>query len=290
MPTAYLPMMRLRIDLALEEAWQAPPFMGSLLRGLFGHSLKALACTTHLPTCNDCPFQRNCSYTTLFEPPPQVVGFATPQAPPVPFVLRIFPPAERHFRTGDPLVFEQILFGHAIEQLPLIQRAWKQAIQQGLGPQRTSIRLVRMLTEEVAMPALAELPVKRLTLKLHTPTRLRVNKCYLGANELTARDFLMALARRIGLLEQTHLADPPRRDYRELVAVAERISLAPRLEWVDWQRWSNRQKRHMQLGGLMGDIELVGPLDDFMPLLVIGEWLHVGKNATFGLGRYSLVS
>jgi len=60
------------------------------------------------------------------------------------------------------------------------------------------------------------------------------------------------------------------------------------LTWVDWSRYSNRQHQKMTLGGLMGKIILTGELAPFVPMLYLGQWLHFGKNATFGMGRYQL--
>jgi CRISPR/Cas system endoribonuclease Cas6 (RAMP superfamily) len=44
----------------------------------------------------------------------------------------------------------------------------------------------------------------------------------------------------------------------------------------------------MQLGGVIGEWTLEGDLAPFWPYLHLGQWLHVGKNATFGLGHYQL--
>jgi len=57
------------------------------------------------------------------------------------------------------------------------------------------------------------------------------------------------------------------------------------LRWHDWERWSNRQRRPMRLGGHVGRLRLQGELGPFVQLLATAELLHVGKGATFGLGR-----
>ena len=44
----------------------------------------------------------------------------------------------------------------------------------------------------------------------------------------------------------------------------------------------------MQLGGLLGSVHLHGDLAPFAQLLHQGQWLHIGKNASFGLGGYRL--
>lgn len=60
------------------------------------------------------------------------------------------------------------------------------------------------------------------------------------------------------------------------------------LRWYDWERYSNRKGR-MKLGGLIGNITYEGNLGKFLPLLKIGEYIHVGKAVVFGLGKYRIV-
>lgn len=44
----------------------------------------------------------------------------------------------------------------------------------------------------------------------------------------------------------------------------------------------------MKLGGLVGDLHLEGDLAPFAPLLRAAEVVHVGKGATFGLGKVEI--
>ena len=44
----------------------------------------------------------------------------------------------------------------------------------------------------------------------------------------------------------------------------------------------------MTLGGALGSWTLSGELAPLLPWLRLGEWLHVGKNATLGMGGYRL--
>jgi hypothetical protein len=60
------------------------------------------------------------------------------------------------------------------------------------------------------------------------------------------------------------------------------------MRWHDWTRYSSRQRQAMTLGGLVGKVELEGDIAPFADVLARGQWLHVGKNATFGLGHYRL--
>jgi hypothetical protein len=60
------------------------------------------------------------------------------------------------------------------------------------------------------------------------------------------------------------------------------------LRWKDWTRYSSRQKQEMTLGGVMGRWLLRGELAPLWPWLYLGQWLHLGKNATMGMGAYTL--
>jgi hypothetical protein len=78
-------------------------------------------------------------------------------------------------------------------------------------------------------------------------------------------------------------------------AQRERIRALPpattALTWHDWTRWSSRQQQHMKLGGLMGRFRLPnGALADLWPLIWLGQYLHIGKNTSFGLGAYRIAA
>jgi hypothetical protein len=50
------------------------------------------------------------------------------------------------------------------------------------------------------------------------------------------------------------------------------------LRWVDWERYSSRQDTKINLGGLLvGEATYEGDLAEFMPLIRLGELIHVGK-------------
>lgn len=59
------------------------------------------------------------------------------------------------------------------------------------------------------------------------------------------------------------------------------------LTWYDWQRYSARQDTRMKLGGFVGEVTYTGEqLKEFFPYILLGKYIHVGKGATFGLGKY----
>ena len=59
---------------------------------------------------------------------------------------------------------------------------------------------------------------------------------------------------------------------------------------ADWTRYSSRQDQKMKLGGVIGEWQFDNLSPELAKLLYIGQWLHCGKNATFGLGKYQITN
>ena len=99
------------------------------------------------------------------------------------------------------------------------------------------------------------------------------------------------LLRRITLLS-VHSPLSIEIDYLELLEQAKsvRVVSSHMVEWYDWERYSSKQKKRMKLGGLVGEVDFLGDLGAFMPYIKIGEYLHIGKGGSFGLGKYVVVS
>ncbi len=54
------------------------------------------------------------------------------------------------------------------------------------------------------------------------------------------------------------------------------------------KRWSNRSKSHTNIDGFLGSAELSGNLTPYLPLIKLGEFTHIGRQTTFGLGKYEI--
>ncbi|MFN7962425.1 MAG: CRISPR system precrRNA processing endoribonuclease RAMP protein Cas6 [Thermoanaerobaculia bacterium] len=313
-PLPQLPYLRLRFTLASVGEAELPPYHGSLLRGAFGHGLRSLACSFGpQQLCGRCPLARACAYARLFEPfgatepDPYLAG--RPCAP-RPFVVEPLGGPGR-LRPGAPLRFDLLLFGSAAELLPFAVLAVERMAAAGLGARRFPFRLAAVafetqqgtfapLARDPARPwALEALPrplaprlgpCERLTLHFATPTRLKLEGSF-----QTPRSFAELAERMLRRsLELGHFYAPggvPSWEIAPLLAKARRVRTAEsRLHWQDWQRYSNRQGRKIELGGFVGTLELEGELGPFLPLLEQAEVLHVGKATTFGLGKVEVVA
>lgn len=78
-------------------------------------------------------------------------------------------------------------------------------------------------------------------------------------------------------------------DFKGLIERAKGIErVSSDLRWHDWERYSGRQKQKMSLGGFIGEATYAGDFGEFLPMLAWGEVVHLGKAASFGLGRYAI--
>ena len=133
------------------------------------------------------------------------------------------------------------------------------------------------------------LPAREVSLEFVTPLRLQQQGRPLRAQELSPRKLVADLLRRVSLTAEFHAGVPSAvPNAVALVQHAEALWDERDLRWQDWSRYSSRQKQEMTLGGLVGRWTLRGELGPLLPWLWLGQWLHVGKNATMGLGRYTL--
>lgn len=140
----------------------------------------------------------------------------------------------------------------------------------------------------------AELPVplfsqaQNVQLHLQTPLRIAQQGQLIKEWDMTASLFLHHLIRRVSFQACTQQADAfTLDDIHQLNALADQVQDGERqLSWCDWERYSSRQKQKMKLGGLIGHWQLLQVPPQLLPLVYLGQWLHVGKEVSFGLGQY----
>jgi CRISPR/Cas system endoribonuclease Cas6 (RAMP superfamily) len=299
---------RYQFNFILNTPLRLDYYAGSLLRGVFGHALRKVSCMTKLKVCAECPLQRSCPYTTVFEmPPPQQHSLQAFSQIPNPYVIEPPPLGSKVYQAGEELSFSMVLIGPAIAQLPLIIFAWQQAFAQGISKYQSTARL-RVVTAVDAqhqhhivydpqtqtsihahaplqMPTLPQ--QKSVTLSFQTPLHIQKQGKVL-AEKMTAKDFLMALIRRYGLLHEFYGTAYQAPQFSQLAAHAETLNGQAHFQWCHWQRYSNRQQQKMRFDGVLGDLTLSGDLQPFLPMLQAGQWLHIGSKTTFGMGHYQL--
>ena len=309
-----LEVAELRLNLRSETDIRLPRYAGSTLRGAFGVAFKQLVCVNPTRVCEGCAVRAQCPYIYVFETPPTVDQGIFRQYPAVPHPFVMTPPgdgqSEPRYNPGDALAFGLTLIGRGLLYLPYFLYTFDQLGQQGIGAGRGRYVLTGASAADAGgqwhpvydgqtkqlvadypriRSALDEPagPVERVQLNFVTPARL-IERDDL-VTDLSFRALFGALLRRVSALCQFHGDGPLEVDFKGLTERAAAVqTVASDVTWYDWERYSNRQKRAMKLGGLIGSVAYEGALDEFMPYLRLGERVHVGKGTSFGLGKYEM--
>ncbi|HEX6898590.1 MAG TPA: CRISPR system precrRNA processing endoribonuclease RAMP protein Cas6 [Thermoanaerobaculia bacterium] len=311
-PLPPIPYLRLRMTLRAEEPASPPPFHGSMLRGAFGHALRRAACSMGpAQACESCLLRHACVYARIFEP--CVVGEPPPFLRGIDQAVRpyVFEPLDGavSIAPGDPLRFDLLLFGRAVDLQAYAIVAVERMARTGLGAGRARFRLIeveaadpggsprRLFTAgsppstvpaSPVLPRPAPLPSGPLTLRLLTPLRIKARDRLNDRPRF--RDLAFNMLRRV--LEIAHFHVPGAAidwSFRDLLKCADAVRVvASDLRWHDWKRWSQRQQASMKMGGLVGELVVDGDLQPFSDLLRTAEIVHIGKGATFGLGKIAV--
>jgi len=313
-PLAKFEVARFGFHLVVETPLYLPEHGSSAFRGGFGHVFRKVACP--LGCTRECQRPQTCTYAYVFETPVPSGSriLAEVGSAPRPFVIEAEQPGGRQRQPGERLEFGLVLIGRAIGYLPYFIYAFEELGRVGLGPARGRYRLERV--ESLAWPAgaavlyeaasrrVAEVhcrmnpteacspppPAGPLALEFVSPTQLP----FQGSRNATGIRFHVLfrnLLRRVNFLNYFHCGGELMDEAGSLVEKASAIAtVEAALEWKTWDRYSNRQAQRIPMRGFTGRVTYRGDFAPFWPWLAAGEFVHVGKSATFGLGRYRLVS
>jgi len=295
-----------------------PHYKGSTFRGGFGNVFKQVICVLKKKDCKDCLLKTRCVYIYVFETTPlgdaQIMNMNKYERIPHPFIIE--PPLETNteYKPFESLSFNLILVGKALDYLPYFIYTFEELGKIGIGKGRGRYELKTVRSYGLGVenevyssdtktispfePAVINIGNKMqehkasdpqsLTLKFLTPVRIVYQRKLVSTLEFHI--LIRSLLRRLCLLYYFHCrAEAPSWDQNELIRMAENVIIEKNsLRWWDWERFSQKQKERMKMGGVIGEIIYKGDLSLFLSILNAGEILHLGKGTSFGLGKYEI--
>ena len=305
-----------RLHIVPQEPLDLPAWnKGNTIRGGFGTLFRRLVCIDQRLECGACELRYRCAYTQVFNPfvPPDAERLSKNQNIPRPFVVK--PPLEtrQRYAPGESLVFDFVVVGKASEYLAYFIVAFRELCAGGFGlnrarcylsliesispngetfaiydgrdnlvhppPQNVSWQLV--MERANAWPTTHELRLRFLT-----PTTLKAEGKMVAVPQF--HQLLKRLRDRLNALAYFYCGQPLDLDFKALGEHAERIeTMTTHSRWIERSRHT-RRGFSQNLSGFVGEVSYRGELQQFLPLLLLGEYLHVGKNAAFGNGWYRL--
>ncbi|MHB0968618.1 MAG: CRISPR-associated endonuclease Cas1 [Thermoanaerobaculia bacterium] len=131
-----------------------------------------------------------------------------------------------------------------------------------------------------------------VTLRFLSPLRLELPEDAAGDGDrffdrdaFPAAFFLRRLWQRLFFLGNARY---PRRELADLPRLPDGIgAAAPRLLWLDIpKKGAPGAAKTETTGGVVGSVTLFGVPDEWLPYIVLGQYVHIGKSTRYGLGRY----
>ncbi len=298
--------IKLHFSAAFAGAAVLPKNKTSALRGGLGEMLLRANCVRNRE-CESCDFQGECIVQRImysqFQQKPKFVT----NGESVGYIMDCAD-AREYFEQGEIMEFQLTLFGKTIVYFNQIMQALYQLGRHGIGKEhavfdiiavrntkkqplleRNDIYMERCEVETVAsyvehrMEHLNRRADAMFSATFQTPLTLKYRNEFL--QEFQMEPILRGIKRRIFMLDCFENIDGEDFYYRgtEVPVLVEQKSY-PR----SVKRVSFRKNRKIILKGIQGCVTFTEVGSEALQLLLAGELIHVGKNTSFGFGRYRI--
>jgi CRISPR-associated endoribonuclease Cas6 len=263
-----------------------PYFIGSQLRGALGYALKKVTCINPSYTCEGCFLTEsaqhkatsNCLYYEFYEE------------------KNTFHKYRFDFELARPYYdFDFYLFDSATAKLPYVISAFIMMLtQNGLGRDKKTYSDFSMFVNDIecykegkiSLPneVIKKMQIDKIChnikLKFVTPLRIKKENRFLRSDEIELESIINSIYQR-----QMKLLG---RDFKKFPYKIQGDIISKDISFKDLTRQSNRQKTTMNMGGLIGEMEIQNLNKESYEVLKVGELIGVGKQTVFGLGKIKI--
>lgn len=307
--------VKLHFTLVIVEDGQLPKSKVSALRGGMGHALLTANCIRD-EHCETCDFAEDCLVERMMYPKMKIRPDFMKTKDSEGFVIECEDTRE-WFQAGEELNFNLLLFGRTIVYFNQYLQAFYYFGMQGIGAKHVRFQIAKV-TNTIGEPLVEGNSVYKEKLKIMMVSdyvryrftsadvrkMLKRARCRLAFHSPLSLKYqgkmqehfkpdavFAAIERRIFILncyEGKGNCDDNRENEN---AVVERLPvMVDERAWpVKIKRYSGTQNSKVVFNGIKGWCDLEGIDEDLMVLLLAGELLHIGKNTSFGFGKYTLL-
>ncbi|MBL0708109.1 MAG: CRISPR system precrRNA processing endoribonuclease RAMP protein Cas6 [Sulfurimonas sp.] len=267
-----------KISVVIKTDEKVPYFIGSQVRGALGYALKDVTCINPSYICEDCFAKNNCLYWEFYERKNIVHKY------------RLDIELDKDFYD-----FNIFIFDDATQKLPYLISALMMMIgKNGLGKDRKTYKKFDIYVndqlinrdENIEIPtnALKTFQIDKICqdirLQFLTPLRIKKANKFIKNGDLQIKDLVNSIYQR----QMQLTGQKPKRFPYEIEGSIVKKELA----FKELTRMSNRQKTTMNMGGLMGSLEIKDLNEKTYNVLKLGELIGVGKQTVFGLGKIKI--
>ena len=293
--------VKLHFHLRMIEDTTLPKHKVSALRGGMGEMLLQSNCIRDRK-CETCDFASECIVRRMMYSQMEIQPEFMKRGDSVGYVLEC-ENYEEHFAAGEELVFQLILFGRNIVYFNQYLQALACLGMQGLGKYRSRYVIECVTNTQRAIVVEGDRVYKRNyvvqtveeyvryrmrsgqeedTIVFHSPTAIRYGGQMM--DQIDAGAVMASVARRIYILDCFEGIAAGRAEIVGHIPVIR----SQKCRKVSVERYSSTHDTKIRLTGICGSAVIDIPDEMARSLLYAGELIHIGKNTSFGFGRYSL--
>ena len=294
--------VKLHFKITMTEQTKLPIYKASALRGGMGEMMLRSHCIRDRK-CDDCDFKTECLVQRVMYSQMEIQPKFMTSGDSVGYVLECEDYREE-FYEGDDLKFNLVLFGKTIVYFSQFLDAFFRLGMMGIGKNKSKFSIVSVTNSKgkeilrgnnVVMSEYKVLTVNdyiqyrmsqirskdEICLVFQTPLSLK----YQGEMilEFAWDAIIKSISRRIYMLDCFEGIEN-----EQNISELENDILIMHEEHrnVSVPRYSNRQQSKMVFRGIEGELKVSGVSDELLQVILAGELLHIGKNTSFGFGRY----
>lgn len=298
-----IPYIKLKFCLVVTEDCVLPRDKVSALRGGMGEMLLRQNCINSRD-CKTCRYKDPCIvykilYTQMKRKPAFMQGDDS-----IGYLIECENYQER-FEEGDGFFFYLVLFGDNIVYFGQYLQMFYQLGVEGIGKDAakyviSDIRNIsgeslmrgnQIVMEDYRPETVFDYVTRRMKetdragrkneIVFHTPTCLKYQGRFI--QEFQPEAVFRALFRRIMMLDyfvEIYIEQAVMEEYPLILSQEARMRVV--------RRYSSTQDSKVNLRGMTGRVRFDDISREYLPYVLAGELLHIGKNTSFGFGRYTL--
>ena len=295
--------IKLHFTLAAQEASSWPVNKVSALRGGMGEMLLRMHCVRDRQ-CEKCDFNPDCLVRQMMYSQMKIQPSFMSEGDSVGYVLECDNYSDS-LQEGENLVFNLLLFGRNIAFFSLYLQAFQYLGMIGIVKEKSKYTISKITNSKnelifdgvnVHMSSLGTMTIRDYVdyrckkiedsarLVFHTPLTMKYQSEILKTFNIEA--IMRSIERRIYILNCFEGNDSGR---YELMGHIPKL-IGSNVKENSVQRYSSTQNKKMALRGIKGYADITGIDSCASELLAAGELIHIGKNTSFGFGKYTVMS
>ena len=300
--------IKLHFSVSFKEDSALPRNKTSALRGGMGEMLLRSCCVKNRK-CETCEFESECVVRRIMYSKMEIQPSFMTSGDSVGYVIECEDYREE-VKEGDILRFNLLLFGKTIVYFSQILNAFYALGMNGIGKEKgrfciesvTNTKNVPILQGNDVLMENYEIlrvsdyisyrkeQIKRKPLENGIRFISPLSVKYRGKplDRFILEALIESACRRIYMLDCFEGIESSIHDleYVESIQVPDVISEYHKN--ISFKRYSNHKESAMYLKGIEGEMKLESINNDLLDILLAGELIHLGKNTSFGFGRYQL--